>query len=501
MKKNTIISLFVFAGLLAAVMLSQRGKQEKGITRVSYAQLDTKAVDRVSITGHNPVELEKKDGIWKVGDGRLADENAVKRLTESISQIASSDLVTRKSSRYEELKVDETNGTQVEVFSMGKSLAKFTVGESERAGAHVRIDDAVYLVKNVYPYVFSKKASTWYKLKLFDIKMDDVVRLEVKHAEGHSFSLQKKDDQWVFTGAIELPDGFRFDAEAARSLVSSLIHVRAQEIVFERPEASREKLDDGFDAWVFQDKTGERRELRLGGADESGAVYMRASGYDDTFLLNQHTAINLRKKALDLRDMKLIKLDISKVRRLEVMDGKRRLSFEKKGDEWKISESSEKIPADFKLDPQAVRRQLQRLVDFKALSVSRVSSGSKTGLGRATTKVTAILDDDTTVSLVFGAMTKVGAQEQVYTRGNMDKLVYLASKYGRDSLVNGLESYKQRPMPNRGMPNLDPETLAKLPPDVRSKLLKQYQQEMRKQKMIQAIQSKIKKKGVKPTEK
>ena len=49
----------------------------------------------------------------------------------------------------------------------------------------------------------------------------------------------------------------------------------------------------------------------------------------------------------------------------------------------------------------------------------------------------------------------------------------------------------------QGMPQMDPQALSKLPPEVRANLMRQLQQKQQQQKMIQAAQKQLEKKSPK----
>ncbi len=488
MKKSTIIAAVLFLALLAAALWSVREKPERGITRVSFTAVDPAAIERVKISGKNPAELKRGAAGWVMADGRKANSGSAKRLVESIPGIESSSLVTSDADRFAELEVDDEKGTRVQAWSKdGKSLADFTVGKSASGGAHIRVGGDVYLVKKVFSYVFSKKASGWYELKLFDAKLDSVKRAEIRPAGGQAFALVEKDGEWNLEDPEVAPEGFRFDKGAARAMVSSLVNARAKEIVLEPVEPEKTGLDKPAHVLVFEDKDGEQHELHLGAKTDKDDVYARVKGRDeDIFLLARYTARNLTRTVADLRDLKMVELDSDKATRLSIKDGKRELVLVKKGADWSIEKSSETIPDDFELDPQAAKRFLGTVGRAKALALSGDTTRAKAGLTRPGARIQVDLEDGKTAVLTFGAQTKHDKQDAVFAQGNIDSGVYLVAKRIRDNLTKGLDSFKKRPVP-QGMPNLDPKQLSNLPPEVRSQLMQQFKQQQQKQKLIESL--------------
>jgi hypothetical protein len=501
MKKSTTIAVVVFSVLLVAVILDQGGMSERGITRISFTTIDSAKINRVKISGNNPVELTKKDGVWFLSDNHQADPNAIDRLIEAIPKINSSDLVTSDSSRYSDLEVDDEKGSRLIAYAGSTPLAEFVVGKAASGGTHIRVDDEVYKVKKVYPNIFSKEAASWYKLKLFEAEFDKISRVDVKLADNAPYSIAKKEDKWSLVDQSVLPEGFRFDHNSARSLVSNLINLRAQKIVLEDVSQEKTGLGKGHDAFVFVDQAGKSHELLLGkvseNKDDNEAVYAQIAGSKDVFLLRKYSVKNLRKKATDLRDMKMIDLDPDKVKQLTIINEGKKLILAKQGAEWKIEKSDEKIPDDFEFDSNMVMQRLRSIANAKGQELAdKKSPAAKTGLSRPSSSLAATLEDGSQVTMAFGNSTKIDTRELIYATGNIDQETYLVNKSTKSGLTRGLDSFKKReapPMGGGGMPNIDPQTLANMPPEIRAQIQKQMQQQMQQQQMMKAMQAQRKK--------
>ena len=77
MKRSTLVAVAVFVALLVATVYSLNQKPERGISRLTFANLDTDALDRIEVGGEQPVELSKKGDSWHLESGREADPEAV----------------------------------------------------------------------------------------------------------------------------------------------------------------------------------------------------------------------------------------------------------------------------------------------------------------------------------------------------------------------------------------------------------------------------------------
>lgn len=481
MKKGTLVALVVFVALLAGAALTLNKKPERGITRLSFAAVDTAGIDRLQITGANPVELHKKDGKWVLANGKEADANAVKAALEAIPKIDSSDVVSTSTERHAELEVDEAKGAHVVATAGGKTVADFVVGKTGASGAMVRQGDAVYSVRGVSTFQFSKPASSWMQLKLFTDALDDVTRLEVALEGQAPYALVKNESEWQLEDPSVAPAGFRFDANAARTLVSSAVNLRVKEYVDPDPGAEATGLDKG-DVIVFVGKDGARRELRMGKAREDRSVFARIADRDDVFALHEFHARALRKGVADLRAMTLMKIEPDKATRVAIRDGKTELVLEKQGADWKIARSTEEIPKDFEFDPAMVRRRLSALSNARGLAIA--PADAKPGIGKNADGVTVTFEDGSTAELAFGAATKHEDRDAFFARGNADGETYVVTKYLHDDSVRGLSSFKKVAQPAGGAPQLDPASLSQLPPEIRKQLMEQMQRQQQMQQMM-----------------
>lgn len=468
MRKGTILAIVVFAGLLAAVVAMNRRAPERGIARLSFA-VDKDKVDLLEIKGPNPMKLERKSGKWTLGDGKPAEENAVRSALDALAKIDSSDVVTSNPDRFAELDVNDEKGTRVRAAAQGRTVAEFVIGKPGGGGANVRKGDNVWTVKGLWPAVFSKSASAWHDLHVFTEKPEEVTRVEVTPASGAAWALEKKDEKWALTDEKAVPKGFRFDENAARSFASTLVGLSAHELLDKDPGDEVSGLS-AADRFAFVLKDGTRRELRLGKARADKSVHVGVEGRAEVWTLAEWTARNLKKSPLDLRELTLVRMDRTKVRRLTIQNGKEKLVLEKQGADWKIGTCTEKIPDGFELDSSLVERRLGTLSSARAMRPADIAS-AKAGVDRPSGSVTASLDGGDSAGLVFGAQTKDDTNEVFVVRGNIDRDLYYASKWMHDDLLGGLASFRKQAAPQQ------PSGLEGLSPDVRAKLMEQLRRQ------------------------
>jgi hypothetical protein len=491
MNRSTLLAVVVFAALAAAAVVTLREKPERGITRISFTGVEPESVTAVVIEGSNPMELRKQDGVWMVG-GKRADEDAVKRVLDAAVRMESSELVTRSPARFAELEVEGEKATRVKLLAGDSTVVEFTIGTASTGGSHVRVADVVYTVAGAYRNTFSRARTGWLDLALFRDAPEDVKKVEVKLRGEAPYTLVREGEEWHLEDPSLMPEGHRFDRAAAQRLASSLATARAADVPDQDPGNEVSGLTDDADTLVFQVSTKEgeiaTRSLRLGSDGEKDQVYARASTRDDVVTVPKYFAGSLRKKLTDLRDLTLVSIDTSKAARLELVEAKNRLVFERSDGVWSMAESSEEPAKDFQLDAAMVQRRLVDLAGVRALAEAPAVVPKTTGLYKPAARASVTLEDGSAVALEFGNETKWIDQTVVFARGNADNRVYLVHTRDRDRVLAGLGSFAKRE-PAGGLGNLSPEAFRDLPPEVREKLLRQLAEQQQRQRLLESLQA------------
>ncbi|MBW2702987.1 MAG: DUF4340 domain-containing protein [Deltaproteobacteria bacterium] len=473
MRRATLISLLVFGSLLVLVLLMLGQKAERGMRRMDLTQFDLAAVDHISIRGTNPIELAREGDLWRIA-GRPANANSVKALLGSMEHMRSSDLLVDGGQDLSEYGLDEAQAQHVLLKGSGKKLAEFALGKATGGGAYVLVDEAVFLVRKVFPRTFGRKLSDWHELKLFDVKLDQVERMIIRPAEGAPWSLIKDDAAW----RLEPKRDLRLDQDVVRRLVGGLVNARAGEIRLVDVNFAKAGLEKGYEVLRFEGKAGLSGELHLGAPSGENDVFAQVAGRDDLFVLRGYLAKNLRKVPEDLRSLKPMDLEPAKAVALQIRDGKAKLSLAKEEGAWRVLESSVEVPADFKLEAVMVEGRLRALVGAKGIEMVTGEAGSESGFGQAEISVSLLGGE--TVGMQIGKKIKRDKKELRIVQGNADDKLYLMPQRTVERLLGMLPSFKRPAMPPRpagGMPGqIDPSVLEKLPPEVRAKILKQLGQ-------------------------
>ncbi|MDP7039259.1 MAG: DUF4340 domain-containing protein [Myxococcota bacterium] len=497
MQKSTIISILALV-VLGLVVFSQEGqRQEKGIIRLSLKSLAMDTADKINVGGEKPIVLEKKNGVWVVDATIKANQKAATALLDALAKIESTSFVTAKKERYADFELAE-KGTLVEVAAAGKPLVFLTLGKSEAGKTYVLGTQGIFALKGFTKVTFEKARSAWLDLAIVQEDINAAQKLDVALAGQPAFSLVKADKDWTLAEGTMTPEGYRFDANAAKQMVSALARLRAKDILAKAPTPNVSGLGDEASSLTLalKNEAGEAKEISvaLGVPDAAGDVYGQMKGSTQVFVLAKSSAQRLRKSIDDLRDLKLLEAQSDQLTRLELRDGKTKNVFAKVDNTWVVEKSSEKTGDDFEFDPAGVERRVGAILRLKADAFDPEMTMAKAGLLKPNKSIVLGYTDGTKIQLGFGKDVDATSKQSFYASGNIDKYVYRISQNSANRLLGGLSTFKKTAPPpsmGGGLANIDPAQLANLPPDVRSSILEQIQAEKKKQEMMQRIQAQM----------
>lgn len=495
MKRSTLIVTSLFVILLVLVLVLSKKPARRGTRELDLSSVRPANVSAIKITAadqESSVELSRKDGVWTLKDGHLADPEAVDRALEAISKIKTDDLTSTTASRQERYGVSDDKGLKVEL--QGGSPLNLIIGSSERGGNFIREagKNSIFKLKRNLSYLFPTKKKSWLKLKLVDFKMEDLTGAQIALVGQQSFDLIPTDNEkeWKLKEENLLPEDFRFDGTAARALVQQAVNCRASEIIDEAPKDVDTGLGDGEDRITL--KAGDAKvTIHLGASVDKNKVWARIDGRDRLFKLPEYEAKNLRKKLEDLRNMHLMKIDAEKLSDVRIHSGKSSIHLVKgKEGTWSIDEKDSPPPKDFDYDPAMVEGFISSIEGLRAEKFFGPKAPGKTGLDHPLIRVEFESAGSPPIQLLIGREIKnKGGPSMYFAQGNADDMVYAIPSFQKERLSRGWDLFRKvnRP-PGGGMGNIDPATFAKLPPELRKKLLQQMQQRQQMQQLQRQTQ-------------
>ena len=472
MKKGTVIAVVVFAGLLAAVLLTREDKVSEGVPKFSWQAPPEAKVTKVEIEGPKRALLVKGPEGWKVADPSkpdatfATDEGLVTSLFSALGEFKVGDSVTSRPERYAELEVDDAKGLKLTVSGEGGVLAALVFGKAAKSGGqYVKAPGSadVFATPARLGNLVRRDVSGWRKRSVLGLKAEEIVSLKVK-LEHSELELAQKDAVWSVEP--KPPAGFRFDPSSAQRLAQQVAGLTAQDFGADSSVATESAQ------LVAQTKDGKSFTLSLG-AEANGTVPVRVEGDAQVYLVAGGTAKLLEKQLEDLRDLSLWAFEPEKVQRFTLVTGAKRTVAAKEGGAWKVLEPKA-LPSGFDFDPGQVTAVLARLRPFKALRYDASAAAVAACKKPATATVDLVLEGGERRALRF--FGELGPNELCGT-GSADALTYAVSKAERTWLEGGVELFKRRPPPpsfpqGGGMQGLD-----QLPPELRAKIEAQLRQQ------------------------
>jgi len=484
MKRSTIIIIVLFVILLGLAIMLSKKPAERGNQHLDLTGIDSSSIQSLKITApeDKKIELKKEENLWKLADGHLADPDALNRATEALLEIKTSDLISTSKARRENYGVDETKGLDLMLSLSSGDPIHLILGTSEKGGAYARRagKDSIFKLKKNINYYFPTETKRWLKLKLVDFKIEDLKSAEIAPAGEKAYRIIPGDDEsrWKIEDNSLLPEGFRFDEKGAKSLVQAALNCRAGEIIDEVPEETDTGLGENEDR-ISLSSDDTTIALHLGGEAGENLIWARIDGRDRFFKIPEYQAKQLRKKIVDLRDLRLMSFDREKMTDLRISGKKTDIHLVKKEDgSWGIDEKTSKPPEPPDFDSTMVDGFVHSLLNLKAARYLGDASGQSTGLKHPALRLELDLAGSPPIQLNIGKKLPGKDTPALYfAQGNADDAIYGLSEFDMNRLSRGWELFKKpTPPPGGGMGNIDPETLAKLPPEIRRQLLQQMQQ-------------------------
>lgn len=224
--------------------------------------------------------------------------------------------------------------------------------------------------------------------KILDFKQDDLTAIDIEKKDEPALALEKSGGSWK----ISRPKPLDADQESVSSVASTLSSLKADRVVEEK--ASNLKpfgLADPALAVGVTLKDNKKSRLLVGNATPTGNDYYAKLENDPrVFTIESYNKTSIDKSASDLRDKRLLTLDLDKASQIELSGSKQGLTLGRNKDEWQILK-----PQPWRADGFAVDELVQTLKDAKletaasAEDQKKAVSGFNSGKPVATVKITA----------------------------------------------------------------------------------------------------------------
>ena len=156
--------------------------------------------------------------------------------------------------------------------------------------------------------------------------------------------------------------------------VRTIAGLRAREFVEPKPESSA--VFENADRVVvhFKDPSVGSETVILGKHVSKKLVNAKKLPGPDTFIVAAHSAELLRRKALDYRDLRVMKFNPADVVQLEVKQGELSFTLKRSGELWQLGTSSPPVPDNFNVSQERVVQFLENIRERRAAGIVENSS-------------------------------------------------------------------------------------------------------------------------------
>ncbi|TET55085.1 MAG: DUF4340 domain-containing protein, partial [Actinobacteria bacterium] len=217
-------------------------------------------------------------------------------LFDGLKDASISELAATKKSKLVSLEVDDENGRLVTFHTKEKKIS-FIIGKAGIDGNsfYVKLPkkSKAYVASGNLGTVFAKEIDGWYDKEVLSLNQDDIEKISFSY-EDESFELSKKKAQWYLDeeGSKE-----KADNDKVETLLGSLSMLSASNIV-----SPKKDIDFGGSETITvngkKSKQLAKLNLKSKGKKE---YYLKSSTKKLTYIIDELTAKNIRKRAKDLK--------------------------------------------------------------------------------------------------------------------------------------------------------------------------------------------------------
>ncbi len=239
MSKNKI--LFVVLGALVLIYLGNkflRSNNERNF-KDYVVQLDTAAVTRMVIrpkaNNHEPISVVKEGKGWSVSSGDVkdeADKNSIRGMLSSMISLKPIRLVANSEEKWKQYEVNDSLGTQVQMYAGEELLAdvmigKFSFNQAARTAAtFVRLtdEDEIYTVDGFLSSTYNQDFNGFRNKIFIKTVPENITSISFQYQGDSSFRMDKLADKWQINGQ-------QVDSAAVRKYVNGLRILTQREFV------------------------------------------------------------------------------------------------------------------------------------------------------------------------------------------------------------------------------------------------------------------------------
>ena len=230
LNKFSLKTLLIILAVLIGAYFSTKVFNKRGSSsslRSVLVEIDTSNVSKILVSSNEEsFSLEKDSGSWSVKGKQgnfIAEEVKVMNMLVNLLSIKPSRLVSKSESKWNDLQVDDSTGTRVEVYegtskSLDIVIGKFDVQGQRSYFSHVRLyeDKETYASDNFMSISFPKELNAFRQTRVLSLFKNDIEKIDVSLSDG-LFSIEKDSASSVWSIG-----GLATDSTQTASLLNAL---------------------------------------------------------------------------------------------------------------------------------------------------------------------------------------------------------------------------------------------------------------------------------------
>jgi hypothetical protein len=238
--------------------------------------------------------------------------------------------------------------------------------------------------------------------------------------------LEKQGDGWVVASA----GGFPAKKDKVEELVGKLANLKVRDPIGTQ-KANHNALRVGADVWSRKVKVtagGQTKDLVIG-SGPGASIHARFADADAVFRGRGLSESAISGRVSSYVETELVKVDVAKLKEIQVTNASGTLSFRKEGEDWQLAE----LPAGQTLDQAQAKSFASSVARLTMKAPVSKTVDAAHGLENGATKVTLTYADDANASKTLSYAIGAAKDDAHYVKADGQEFVVLVSDWSTKS--------------------------------------------------------------------
>jgi len=381
------LAAFIFLAIYEPLTTSSR-EAEQAAQDGLVLHLDPSKVRTIRlVTGDSEVELKRKGGGWQMGPKPKdrADAAIVQQLLMAAGRMRFVDRMDgsefKKAESLSEFGLRtpkrriELEGDQKVTISIGKDGA-----DEDRLYVKTSESGDVFLVADEIERLAFRPVADFRDRRLTNLTPDQVDRVVIRR-QGGEIELSHDAEGWKITKPLHAPA----DEKKVNDFLKQLLETRIIDFVADDSgDLGSYGLTEGDnEIAIFAEGSSRPQTLRLG-KDKTGLLFGQFTARDSIYRLPADTMEALQTSVDELRDRRLLPLNLDIVDLIRIRAGGKEFSVARTGEKWVVKSGAQTQPAS----AQAVKAMVEAMGNTKTTSYATGTTGALAQAGLDSPKLT-----------------------------------------------------------------------------------------------------------------